>query len=175
MLNSKVLFLIILILYSFSIGRKKKIQILPLYPYEFRSARNPHDSILEKFYFIDGFTSYDQDSVELDNFIKEHIDTNYTKYFDYSINFYKKSNLINENYRNPSSDNENINIQLQLIKYLWMNGEFHYCVVHSTPIGESYFKSGSKLFNSTIKHDSHEDNRIQVTDVRLEDSNEVRK
>lgn len=174
MLNCKVLFLIILILYSFSIGCKKKMKILPLYPYEFRSDRNPHDSILEKFYFIDGFTSYDKDSIDLDNFIKKYIDTNYTKYFDYSISFYKKSNLINEDYRSPSSD-DNIHVQSPVIVYFWMNGEFHHCTDYSYRIGKTYIKTGSKLFNSTIKYDSHKDIPIQVTDVRLEDSNEARK
>ncbi len=109
-------------------------------------TKHDNDSIVSRYYFVDGFRGYEKDSAEFDRFVSHIIDSNYAKYYNYSIIFVEKTKIANENYRAPIGEGPYV-YEPPILHYEWLYGRFTGCTDYSKP-GGNYFKRNGGIFNA---------------------------
>ena len=149
--------------------KKHKLEIRPLHPYIQKGRWEQTDSVSSKFYFMKEFSNYDKDSILLDDFVRKNIDSNYAKYYQYEVMFFKGDDRANETFR--ATPNEGVGACRLLVMYIWQRGKFFQCMDNSTVPITSYFKKGSPLFNSEMKTDVIKfDSANMKQEVELQDT-----
>ena len=149
--------------------KKHQLEIKPLHPYRYKGGWENTDSVSGKYYFMKEFSSYEKDSILLDDFVRKNIDSNYAKYYQYDMMFYKGDHRANETFR--ATPNEGVGACRLLVMYTWRRGKFLQCMdISSAPI-TNYFKKGSLLFNSEMKMDVMKFNNDDMKqEVELQDT-----
>jgi hypothetical protein len=106
----KVLFVLTIMAVTQSCS-SKKMRIIPLYPYQQvhtnanKGAGKGKEKSLFKYFFVENWTPHDSGKVrELKNFAVAQLDSNYSRYYQYEIHFYKRTEVLNEKFDSTSKD-----------------------------------------------------------------------
>ena len=163
-------FIIILLLPFISCKVKNKpLLIKPLHPYTKIYAWEKTDSCRIDYYYIKDFTSYANDSLILDSFVRKCIAPNYKNFSSYSIAFYQESERINKSFRETANDN--VGSTDLLVTSRWEKGIFiNYLVDFSSNSSLIYYKKVDSLFNSPKLLFSSKGGNVKISNVELEDS-----
>ena len=136
----QILFLNMLLSVGCQNANIASIKIKPLHPF----SSSPHDynpserknkSYIIKFYFIEGATQVnDVLSKQVDSFILKHIksDTDFVHFGGYNLRFYRKTKIINEDFREQIDGMINYCLLDEydkdlLFEYLWSDKDFMGC------------------------------------------------
>jgi hypothetical protein len=141
-------FLIILLLPIISCKVKNKPLIIkPLHTYTKIYLCEKADSCRIDYYYIKDFTSYANDSLILDSFVRKCIAPNYKNFSSYSIAFYQETEHINKSFRKTANDN--VRSTDLIVTYCRENGIFiNYLVDFSSSSSLIYYRRLDSLFNS---------------------------
>lgn len=124
---------VLLLIGLFSSCMNDTIKIKPLYPYKdiARGISNysiPNDSVVFKFFYIVGFDPTDKEKIKkAEVFAKSQLESDYKNYRQYEIMMYNKTDILNEHYKQYSSQHKDqIEDHLRdlVLHFKWANGKY---------------------------------------------------
>lgn len=175
----QTLFLNMLFIASCQSSEKNQIIIKPLSPYtaspaNFNTNERKNTSFIVKYYFIEGASkATDKLSQQVNSFIIKRIqhDSDFANYGGYHLLFYKKTKVLNENFKevidgmisNNSLDSHQNEL---LFEYTWSGKDFIECNYYRNGkiIKTTHFKNSSvfKSDPSTFVNDS---SKVTIKDI----------
>jgi hypothetical protein len=155
--------------------KSNKIIIQPLHPYrstpaDYRVNEIVENSFVNKFFFIDNSANqtltFEKVKIFVQNFV--HHDSDYKKFGDYHLYFYRQTSTINENYRenidgmisNVSLDDFDENL---IFKFTWIDLKFSGCeFFYKGKIIEVKRKIEGDVFKDTTIVDHANDRELMI-------------
>ncbi|MFT3748124.1 MAG: hypothetical protein QM768_07395 [Agriterribacter sp.] len=107
----------------------RTILIKPLHPYEYRQ----NDTIIDgqkisnglaKYYFIENYSHDSLKIKQVEQFVFRHLPENYKKYEYFNVIIYRKTNVLNDKYRDSEQDELAWHDKDQLFDFIWYNGKY---------------------------------------------------